>query len=270
MNLSDALVSEINAPYKELSAKLEGVVSVCRFMDDSLRVRPRLGKMLNWENLDQAEQELATSFISTRDVNDQIFYSSLYILSYGVLEAFIRKVVERAVEVISKCDSKFEELPVQLQNENIFRTGVALQSIRKPSDYYKIEYYKLVDNLGTCVRGNDNFILNCEVFSFNHGVLTPDNIDKLFARIGIEIKWDTFGGNPNLKSLLGETRTRDCTKSVKQYISESVKKRNVIAHTGMTGEQVTKEELDMVARFISLFADVLYKYIADQIEQKYG
>ena len=270
MSISSTLQAAAKAPAEELILSLEDLSATTQLFARASRLRPRLNAMLRWETLQAEERRLVSEFIEYRDANEKIVSLSLIVVCYGLLEKFVRELLERAVAVINSELKIFDRLPKSLTNENIFRTGVALQSIRGTRSHLKFEYSLLARNLGTCAIGADSYVLNAQCFSFGHGILTPTSIDHLFQRIGVELDWDRFGANSKLKALLGEPRTRDCTKATRNFLEDLVTKRNVVAHSGGLEIVITDNEFERVKNILPIFCTILVEQVATQLQSKYG
>jgi hypothetical protein len=263
---SDILRKAAQIPFKELTAYLDEIEKCFMFMDDSNRIRPRLGGLVNWNNIDQDARNKVTSFIDQRDIRMEIFFHSLYVIVHASLELFTRELMEKSVIALNQSELAYSDIPESIQHEHIYHTGLVLQTIKKPLDHYTFDYDQLSKNLGSCFSDSKSCTLNSESFSFNIGTLTPINIERLFDRICIKIDWDLFGRNINMKKIFGVTSTRKCAKSIQEALKTMVRKRNRIVHTGGATLEVGRVELQQQLQFVPVFAEILIENIAKQID----
>lgn len=270
MTISNALQKSVKAPTEKLQLSLNDISATTQLFSRASRLRPRLREMLRWENLQADERRLVQDFIGHREANENAIALSLVVVCYGLLEKFVRELLERTVKVIDSELEDFNELPEQLTSENIYRTGIALQSIKSNSPHVTFDFALLARNLGTCYPNSDSYTLNASCFSIGHGILTPRNMEQIFQRIGVKIDWDRFGSNTDLKKLLKEPRTRDCAKAIRNFLEELVKKRNIVAHSGGLEIVVGESEFEAVTEIIPIFCKILVEQVSSELEKRYG
>jgi RiboL-PSP-HEPN len=270
MSISSELQNSLRIPVKELTLSFEDISSTTQLFSRASRLRPRLNGILRWDDMEPEERRLVEDFVNHREVDGRLIALSLVVVCYGLLEKFVRELIERAVKAIDAELRNFDRLPESLTQENIFRTGKALQSIKGTRSHDRYEYSSLARNLGTCIPGSGRYTLNAACFSAEPGILTPTNIDQMFQRIGINLDWDKFGSNSALKRLLGEPRTRDCKYAVQKLLRDIVTKRNTVAHSGGLGIVVDDSEFQLIIEFIPVFCTELVEHVAAKLQTKYG
>lgn len=270
MRISENLKSIIVEPRKELDAHLAEVETTAQLVSSAVVLRPRLGKMLNWELLGNYERRLANDFIKHHDGTIGTILVSLFVICYGLLENFIIELVERTILAINSECNDIEKIPRGIRDENILRTGQVLQTVNKEKSKPEYDFVELAQALGSCREKSSNFSLNATCFSFAHGVVSPYNIDKLLSRVGVILNWDKFGANVEIQSVLGNKRTRDCAKSLRSEVETLVRIRNDIAHTGKLDIDVGMNELLKYTKLLPPFCDVLVDEVGKQIDKSVG
>ena len=178
--------------------------------------------------------------------------------------------MERAIAAVNSGCKRMEDLPQFIINENIFRTGQVLQTVKAQRTSRSYDFMALADALSSCKVGSKGISLNAVCFPFEHGIVSLGNIDTLLKRLGVILDWDCFGSNAQIKYVLGEQGTRKCSKEVKKAVSELVDARNVISHTG--GLQLEKhvEDVRKYTRLLPAFCSVLAAEVGKQMDEKFG
>ena len=270
MRISDYLQREIVAPKRELDAQLAEVESAADLVSKAVSLRPRLNGMLNWELLAGDERRLATEFMELRDANSRAVLNSLFVICYGSLEKFVRELVERSIAAVNSGCRRIEEMPEFLINENIFRTGQVLQTVKVQKTSRSYDFIALADALSSCKVGSTEISLNAECFPFQHGIVTPGNIDKLLARLGVTLNWDRFGSDAEIRDALGEQKTRECSKAVNRAVTELVDARNIVSHTGGLELEKNVEDVRKYTKLLPPFCAVLTQEVGKQMDKKFG
>ena len=270
MSISNFFESAVAEPLKELNAKLAEVEAAANFVTAAAVLRPRLGKIVSWERLQKYEKEIASDFIRQRDANSRTVFISLVVICYGSLEDFSREIVERAVGAINAAGDKVGTIPEAIFEENIYRTGQVLQSVRAKRTIRKYDFMELARNLGSCDMAGGLVTLNAECFSFEQGSASPDSIDSSLARVGVRLDWDRFGACSEIQNVLGESRTRDCANAAREAVENLVRTRNLVSHTGGLDIEVSEEDVLRYARFLPPFCGVLVKEVGKQLDALSG
>ena len=270
MRISELLRREIAAPKQELDAQLAEVETAADLVSKAISLRPRLNGMLNWASLAKDEQQLATEFMGLREATSRAVLNSLFVTCYGSFEKFVRELVERSVAAVNSRCKRMEDLPECIIKENIFRTGQVLQTVKTQRTPRSYDYIALARALGACKVGSTEVLLNAECFPFEHGIVSPENINKLLERLGVALNWDRFGSNREIKDALGEQKTRECSKAVQKAVSELVDARNIVAHTGGLELEKNVEDVRKYTRLLPPFCCVLTNEVGEQMDRKFG
>lgn len=254
MSISELLEVEVIDARRELEAKLADVDSTLHLLSTAIMLRPRLSDMLRWEVLQGYEQKLAEDFIEQRDASLRTASMCLLVVCYGSFENFLRELVEGAILAISSGCDAFEKIPERLRRENIYWTGQVLQTVKSTGARGEYDYTNLARALGTCVSGELKFSLNASCFSFSHGIMGPDNMERFLDRMGVRVDWDRFGGEEQMKDVMGERRTRDCTRAVRRTVESLVRMRNIVSHTGSFDADASTDQVSQYTKLLPLFA----------------
>ena len=268
MSISSRLVAEIATPSMELEAKLAEVEATLSLVSAAIQIRPRLSRMLRWDGLGNYERQLTNQFVGVRDVSTRMVLTGLMVVCYGSLERFLKELVERAVSVLNEECAKLDELPAGIRQENVFRTGQALQTVKDPGNWAEYDYMGLAKSLGSCEDGSIDYSLNARCFTFAQKVMSPTNIDLLLERIGVRLNWDCFGRDDDIKRTFGQTRTRDCSKAVRESVGFLVRVRNVASHTGDLDVELEKQHIDMYVKLLPPFCAILVAEVGKQLEKR--
>ena len=152
---------------------------------------------------------------------------------------------------------KYDNLDQHTKDENVYRTGAALQTIKEPLDYMNFDYEALAKNLGTCFSGSGQAVLNAEAFALFLTIISPKNLCEALKRIGIELRWDDFGRVQALQNALEKNAARETAKAIQDFLKRFGQTRNKIAHTGSGGIVVTEADFRQLLTFFRAFASAL-------------
>lgn len=249
---------------RELDATLGDVRSTLRFVKAAAHLRPRLGKMGAWDGLDPDSVRAVQAYVDEKAFQPDTTYRGLYIVLYGALEQFARRLIRDAIVLIDATVGGFDDLDERLKIQNVYRTGQALATIGDPPDHMNLDYEELCRRIGTCIKGSSSFCLNADAFSLFYSNLTPARLEDVLNRLGIKANWDVFGGNADLKVLVGRTKTRDAAKAIRRRLSEFTRTRNRLAHNGSAGVIITDVDVEETMEFLKLFS----KSLADLVDKE--
>ena len=259
-------------PKRQLVAQLAEIEAIIRLISTAISLRPRLSSMLRWDSIVDHEQKLAADFMKNREADARTVLKALLVVSYGLLENFVKELVERAVQALNSGCKDPAKLSQSILDENIFRTGQVLQTVKTGSRTTGIEYdlSELAQGLTSCLPPNLPLSLNAACFSFGHGIVTPDNLDKLLDRLGVNLDWDRFGADTRIQKILGQTHTRDCSKETRRAVEALVRDRNIVSHTGDLNRDLVAEEVEKYTRLLPAFCEVLTVEVGRQMDKKFG
>lgn len=268
MSISSFLNTAVADPKRELEAKLAEVEAAARLVSIATHLRPRLNTMIRWEEIQDKEKELVNGFVRLQDADSRTVLISLVVVCYGSLEDFVRELVERSVLAINTVGVSLDKLPDSVFDENIYRTGQVLQTVKNKKTNRKYDFIALAKRLGSHDEGSGTLLLNAECFSFGHAIVSPEGIENALARVGVSLDWDRFGANSMVRDVLGQTKTRDCAKAVRGTVEDLVKARNMVSHTGGLEGELTEEDVCRYARFLPPFCGVMVKEVGKQLDRK--
>lgn len=252
---------------EEFDAALDDLDVSLGFADASTKLRPRLAEFLNYAVITPEANALVDRFFKHTTAEPTPFYRGIVIILGGAFEQFVRGLLSDAVLAARRSVKNYDALGEHIKKENMRRSGQALGSVFEPLDYFDFDYYELCKNLGTCIPGSEDFTLNAGVFSIQVSKLTPEQLTKAIARIGVNLNWDEVGGDVGLQKLLGGTAPRETANDIQNYLSEFIKKRNRLAHTGSGGLTFTSEEVEEFLTFFRLLGKRLVQVLEKQLRQ---
>ena len=267
MRISEYFQREIADPKRELEAQLREIELTAQFVSKAVALRPRLSRFLNWESIEAHDRPLVSEFVGLRDANSGAVLNSLLVVCYGTFEKFIGELVERLVEAVNQGCKRIEDVPTTIFRENVYLTGRVFQTIKGQEHLKEYDYLRLAKALSTCEKERTDFILNSECFSYQAGIMTSSNLERLLGRMGIGLNWDGFGSHEEIKSILGVRRTRDSSKALRKSLDELVRVRNIVSHTGEMNLVRDVEEVGKYAKLLRTFCTLLALHVGAQIEK---
>ena len=254
---------------KEFDAALGEIRAYVEFVSASNHLRPRIYPMVDQTVLDNEHRGTLAAFTSHSDYHVETGFNGLVISLAGVFEEFVRRLIRDGVLWINESYGKFEELNEQFRKRNIQQSGYALATVFDPPVETSYDYEELCKNLGTCTLGGGSLVLNAQAFVLNITNVTPARIDDFLKRINVSIDWDMIGKNATLQKLLGETRTRDATKAIKEWLSVFIITRNRLAHSSVGGIQTSEAALVTAIDFFQAFTPALAQVVEDVLKKSH-
>lgn len=244
---------------KEFDLAMDDIASNFEFVRTASRLRPRLKEMLHWEGMDGEAKAMVAAFLKQESTELSLLYRGLVVSLAGAFEQFVRRVLRDGVHAISGGGAgvNYDGLDEHIKNENIYRSGIALQTIREPLDYLDFDYESMSKNLGTCFSGSGQAVLNAEAFAVFLSIISPKNLDDALKRIGIDLKWDDLGRLGPLQKALDRDATRETAKAIQDFLKRFGQTRNKIAHSGSSGVVVTELDFEQLLRFFRVLAPAL-------------
>ncbi len=252
---------------KEFEIAIDELTSNLEFVRVAKQLRPRLGDMLEWQRLNGESKKLATSFMGQRSMEESLFYKGMVVSLAGAFEHFIRRTLRDCILAINRARQKYDTLHEHIQKENIFRTGIALQTVFDPPDYLDLNYELLARNIGTCFSGSERVVLNADAFSIFVSIISPDKLTDALKRIGVKISWDDLGRTHEIRKVLEKDNTRETAKALQESLRNFARTRNKIAHSGSGGIVVTETDLEQLLRLFRTFAVALTSVIETALEE---
>lgn len=267
MSISDELAGRMSGPKRALDARLGEAETAAKFVGTALSLRPRLGRAaIPWDSLSGEDRELTQRFLSARDVSADPLIPSLLVICYGAFEAYINEMIKRAADAVGATRTAIDKLPESLLVENVFRTGRAYLTAKAESAHKRFDFPALARALAACEPGNREFSLNAECFGYEIGVVSLENLRRALARLGVDLNWDSFGRDADIRRILGHDSTRRCAKAVETTVQDLVRDRNVISHTGYTHDTRDVDDICRYAQVLRRFCRILTDEVAAQMD----
>jgi hypothetical protein len=258
----------MSSALEELKSRLTEIQDDFTFVALAVRLRPRMGEIVNWQQKGEV-LELARTFMSSRSSNPEGVYGPLLVRLIAALERYLRMLVIYAVDHHVKHFKKFDDLPQKLNSQNQLLTARMIISTNdSPRDHIVVNTDSLIENLASCKRGNTAFQLNSIAFSVAVTGVTPSIIEKALANVRVEQWWDHVGTSVKLAKLLGTKGTRDTGTRAQDRLKELSRWRNNLAHGGDEQIALTDAGLTEAIDFVSAFCEALDGAVTSQLNKK--
>lgn len=250
--------------FKSLAIQIESYISeieqCLEFTKTSIESRPQLTNIVAWERITPTQRELVQRFLSYSDIRPELVFRSLYVSAHAFFESLIREIASKTIDFISEVSTR-ESLSDSILNENIYRSGQALVTVKNPLVQHNFNYGDIAKNVSRTCEDDADVFLNSDAMTMSIGNITAENIDNLFRRVAIPIGWDAISNDRDLMKLHGVKRVRDSANATKQVLSDMVTNRNRIAHEGAHASDVTLPDLEFQLKFIRIFSLIFLAHI---------
>jgi hypothetical protein len=253
---------------KEFDLAIDDLASNFEFVRTASRLRPRLNDMLNWKAMDGEAKMVVTVFLRQRTTEESLLYRGMVVSLSGAFEQFVRRLLRDSVQSMCGAGVIYDALGGHIKSENVYRTGVALQTIKEPLDYLDLDYESLAKNLGTCFSGSGQAMLNAEAFTIFLSIVSPRNLVDALKRVGVDLKWDDLGRVKQMREVLEKSDTRETAKAIEEFLRRFGQRRNKIAHTGSSGIVVTESDFEQLLRFFRAFARALTSVVEVELAKR--
>lgn len=203
-------------------------------------------------------------------------YAAFAVALYASFEKFIENLVAAYVQLETR-RVKYAELPPKLVKKHLFRTAELLSRGRLGEGRYAaLSEFDVVKNLFECLKGMTPYTLNDVAIVAHDANLRPDEIDTLFAAVGIEAVCERVRRADALldwycasKELGQAPQDGVPSATIAQRIEDVVERRNQVAHRGGNPiDLLGADEMSDTIGFIealskSVFAMVVTRYLKD-------
>ena len=189
------------------------------------------------------------------------------------LYASFEKYVEGLVAAYAQFEARrlhYVDLPTKLVNKHLSRTAEMLSRGRiGEGRYVGLTELEVVKNLFECLNGNKPYTLNKAAVIAHDVNLRVDEIDKLFAAIGIEKVCDHVRRADTLLEWYCKAKELDVVpqngvpdKLIEERIKDLVERRNQITHGGGNPTDLLGvDEMRDAVRFIRAFANSIFAIV---------
>ena len=219
-----------------------------------------------WQAVPAEQRPVLQSFLGQKGFNPEEINRALYAVTCAALEGFVRSLVQSAVQEIGKLYPSFDEIPETLRNRNYSICGRALAQIFSHPDHWKVDFTKLVGDLGACVPGSRRPVLSSDVFGLFIGQITPTNVTEAFDWIGITVDWAQVAREPRMKKLVQSVPNPPA--EVQRKLRHIIRTRNRIVHMGDGISTISQSELEDAVEFVAALAEALVKQVESKIERR--
>lgn len=247
---------QMTAAFNELKARLDDLESDLEFMSLSLRLRPRVGEVLNWTAGGEA-LDLAREYMNAKGVRAEALFSALVVRLAASLERYVRKLIHEVVDQQASRAKTFDDVSPHIRSRNVVLTGSLLAFSESPREHLSIRLDELIQNLATCRTGNDSFRLNASAFGAAVSGCGPPSIEKALANTGINGWWDRAGASSDLARVLGTSGARATGKIARARLEELWRWRNHLAHGGDEEIALTEQQVRDAVSFVRAFTSAL-------------
>ena len=185
----------------------------------------------------------------------------------GAFEQFLARIFRDCVLAMNATAGGYDAFSEAIRKQNVYRTGLAFQTIHEPLDHLSLDYETLSRNIGTCHAGSEEPVLNADAFAIFVSVVSPEKVSEALKRIGFQVNWDDFGRVPAMRDLCGKKDTRETANAVQEWLRKVAQTRNKIAHTGSSGIVVMDSDFEQFLIFFRTFGRIFGSAVEKQLAQ---
>jgi hypothetical protein len=254
-------VANFDAVGDRFYGDLSDIEAITKFIHGANQISTHSGELLSFVAGSARHRELLEEFRRQRSVDTNLLYQGLYGQLYASFEWFIRTLIVRYVEELSRLFPSYSQLEGRSGDplkHNYYHTGAAMQQIFGNRTNVGIDFQMLAKNIGSALPDSTAVVLNSTAFALFIGILDSSEIERALKRIGIEnVFWDRIAREASVQRFFGETRTRRTTHLMKEFLDQFIRRRNNICHKGDGIEPVSSEDIIRHAGFLKTFGGCL-------------
>jgi hypothetical protein len=240
----------------ELIGRLDDLEVDLGFVSLSLRLRPRLGEILDWAAGGDSLL-LAREFMNAKGMRTEALLGPFLVRLAASLERYTRKLIHEIIDQQSQRARTFDDVSAHIRSRNVALTGTLLAYSESPRDHLAMRIDDLIQNLATCRTGSEAYRLNAGAFGAAVSGCGPSSIERALSNAGIGDWWDKVGANDELASVLGTNGARATSKVARARLEELWRWRNHLAHGGDEEVALTEQQLRDAINLIRTFAVAL-------------
>ena len=200
-------------------------------------------------------------------------YAAFVVALYASLEKFVEDLIAAYAQLESR-RLHYVNLPEKLRDKHLSRTAEMLSRRRiGEGRYVGLTELEVVKNLFECLNGVETYTLNRAAVVAHDVNLRVDEINRLFAAIGIEGVCNRVRRADALLDWYRKANQLDDdpqdvpARDIEERIKELVERRNQIAHGGgnptdLLGVDKMRDAVDFIQAFVqSIFATAVGSYL---------
>jgi hypothetical protein len=199
--------------------------------------------------------------VKKSSVSLTILSGTLLLYLAGQFENFIKESMKIvADEYSSKC-TKFEQLPVSLQNHLLSQTAEAVQ---KPTKYNfeKPDTFRLIVQLAANINAvNGIGQLNSDLLVITETNMRPETLSDLLKRFEIKDVWKEVAKQTRTKLFLQNEKEIEVEKILKEKLNEIMEARNKVAHPSSAPEFPDASKVKEFIDYLELLSSVLVEIL---------
>ncbi|MCW5912673.1 MAG: hypothetical protein KIT62_16510 [Cyclobacteriaceae bacterium] len=221
------------------------------------KVKASLPAFINWDIMDAEQKKIANSIFNKYLNTDRTLYNSLFISAVASFESFLTQTIESTIQILNENFKRFDSYNDVFLNRQIEFSGKMLSSVYSPPHHMNIDFYKLCKNIGTISPGSTTLTLNTEIAGYFRNILELDTFSKFFDDLGIKINLEEISKVQNVQAVFETSGVKETLKRLDDFLKETIRFRNRIAHTGQSSSDITKETIDNLIKKIICIADAI-------------
>lgn len=217
--------------------------------------------------------ELKEQLLDNNTNNKRFEYNTLIVSLYGFFEQYIESVIRLYLGQLNKIIPKYNNMP-----ESILKNQIDLSiKLIAPSEQARyrgtITTHRLISNLHSCLNNNSDYCVNVEAFSHHNANFRANNIQEIFARIGIGNITDRALKCPSYLRYLSITYPEDriylenpqIKKRALSFMDELADRRNEVAHGVPTDDILSNELILERINFFDAYCRAIFDIVNSEL-----
>ena len=251
----DPLLQETRTNIRTVRAMIETNESLRRIILTKDSVRQNLEK----------NKEFANLVKNTPDKNDWRVYDHCATVTrlYAIYESFVEDIIKEWLKILPELVSSYSDLEDKIQNTHREGIGRLLLELKK-NRYQNLSVEKVVQGFLSGVTNSKQYELLPEAFLMYEQNLRKDELNKLFAKTGIENAWNWIDNYREMKQFVQEIAGDQTTAEAE--LTQLVDYRNGAAHGSVGIDTILgNQELLDLTDFVTALCEALTELVSYQI-----
>lgn len=240
---------------------LTEVEELTTFVSTATEFKRRVWTWIDQTRLTRDDRAEIESFTRLQiDAKDRISSSAFFAAQAG-FEQFFSDRVSEYLDTLQLSHKELSEKFPNLINWNLKVSGQALARIHDAPDHLKVDYEKLVSDLGTCVSSSKKVVLQSKLLATASSNLDVDEIEKVLQRIPRSLKWNDMADDKSIQEVLGTRGQRETEKAIRDRLITQVRWRNTLAHSQGLTLRIGWAEYEKSVGFLREMSRLLDKHL---------
>lgn len=236
---------------------IDDLVNIVNSYEVTLNIGSFLNNIIDWTKITEEQKRSIGLFFKKKDIQVQSLNNALFVSIVAEFESFLVITIRSILDKINLEQIEFKKINDKLISKHIELTGKILSNFYNPPQQINIDFYSICRNIGSCFPDTKSYTLNTEIALFIKQILELESFFEFCTNCNYNISFDIISNDTTLRNVFGTTKVRETSNTIKDYLKETLKNRNRIAHTGQSASDISNKDLRNAAEKFKILAKAI-------------